>query len=289
MTKIEETKRKRSQFLQKLYELTGRHESEMVLTSQIGEKLGFNKSVTRKIAQSLREMEFINILSYSGMISITHCGILEVERILSEPDKPTNYPAPVNIISVGQMRDSQIQQAGSEAVQLDIVSDDNYGQPEEKMTAGGEDKITRPIELKTPRSEQIEEIYDFWNMVHKDIITVARSKFEDGYYADAVESALKEINKRVKGIVIYKTGEEMDGASLMHKAFSEKNPIIVLDDLSSESGRNIQKGYMQIFAGVITGIRNPKAHDNIIISKERAVHFLFLASLLMYKLDEAIC
>jgi len=128
---------------------------------------------------------------------------------------------------------------------------------------------------------------EFWGMIREEIIRVAKNKFEDEYYADAVESAFKEINKQVKEIVKNKTGEELDGARLMHRAFSEQNPIIVLDDLSSETGKNIQKGYMQIFAGAITGIRNPKAHENITISKERAVHFIFLASLLMYKLGEA--
>jgi len=129
--------------------------------------------------------------------------------------------------------------------------------------------------------------FDFWSMIHESIIRVSKDKFEDGYYADAAESAFKEVNKRVKEIVRKKTGEELDGASLMYKALSERNPIVVLDDLSSETGRSIQKGYMQIFAGAMTGIRNPKAHENITISRERATHFIFLASLLMSKLDEA--
>lgn len=128
---------------------------------------------------------------------------------------------------------------------------------------------------------------DFWSMIHEGIIGVAKDKFEDGYYADAVRSAFTEINNRIKEILRDKTGEELDGASLMHNALSENNPIIVLDDLSSKTGRDIQKGYMQIFAGAMTGIRNPKAHGNINIDKERAIHFIFLASLLMNKLDEA--
>lgn len=45
---------------------------------------------------------------------------------------------------------------------------------------------------------------------------------------------------------------------------------------------------MQIFSGAMTGIRNPKTHKNIKIDKKRAIHFLFLASLLMYKTDEQI-
>ncbi|MBA7577516.1 hypothetical protein ES708_19369 [subsurface metagenome] len=43
---------------------------------------------------------------------------------------------------------------------------------------------------------------------------------------------------------------------------------------------------MQIFSGAMTGIRNPKAHENITIDSQRAIHFLFLASLLMFKIDE---
>jgi len=91
----------------------------------------------------------------------------------------------------------------------------------------------------------------------------------------------------VKEIVKNKTGEERDGADLMYKAFSVDNPLIVIDDLSTTSGKDIQDGYMHIFAGAMRGIRNPKAHDNIIIPPERAIHFIFLASLLMEKLDES--
>lgn len=128
---------------------------------------------------------------------------------------------------------------------------------------------------------------NFWSMIHNSIITIAKKKFEDGHYADAVESAFKEVNNRVKETVKTKTGKELDGADLMNNAFSIKNPIICLDDLTSETGKSIQIGYMSIFAGAMTGIRNPKAHNNLKISVERATHFIFLASLLMYKLDEA--
>ena len=101
-----------------------------------------------------------------------------------------------------------------------------------------------------------------------------------------LQSGLKEVNKRVKDYVNTNSGQEHDGASLMNHAFSVNNPIIKLDDIQTTTGQNIQKGYMQIFAGSMTGIRNPKAHDNILITESRAIHFLFLASLLMYKLDE---
>jgi uncharacterized protein (TIGR02391 family) len=91
----------------------------------------------------------------------------------------------------------------------------------------------------------------------------------------------------VKRIVKGKSGNELDGAPLMKTAFSVKNPVITLDDLSTNDGQNIQQGYMEIFAGAMTGIRNPKAHGIVTIGPERAIHFIFLASLLMDTLNIA--
>jgi uncharacterized protein (TIGR02391 family) len=131
----------------------------------------------------------------------------------------------------------------------------------------------------------------FWKLIQKDIVAQAKKRFEDEYYADAVESACKELIHRVKKWHKDASGEELDGKDLMFKAFhidkSNPDPVIRLDDLSTENGINIQDGYMHLFAGTVSGIRNPKAHNNIEISPERAIHLIFLISLLMHKLDEA--
>ena len=129
---------------------------------------------------------------------------------------------------------------------------------------------------------------DFWQDVHHKITSVAKRRFENGHYADAVLSAFREVNSCVKKIVMNKTAEELDGSSLMHKAFSPNNPIIVLDNLSIDSGRNVQQGYMEIFSGAMIGIRNPKAHENMDIEEIPAKHRIYLASLLMTKIDERI-
>jgi uncharacterized protein (TIGR02391 family) len=131
-------------------------------------------------------------------------------------------------------------------------------------------------------------IDNFWDDIHPKIVSIAKSRFESAHFSDAVESALKFVNSCVKDIVKRKIGKELDGATLMYEAFSPKQPIIVLDDLSTESGKNVQQGYMQIFAGAMTGIRNPKAHNNINITENRAKHFIYLASLLMHKIDERV-
>lgn len=127
-----------------------------------------------------------------------------------------------------------------------------------------------------------------WNNIHPQVISIAKSRFDDGHYADAVEAAFKEINVRVKTIYKERALEEKDGARLMQSAFSPNNPIIKIGDISTETGRDIQQGYMEMFSGAMKGIRNPKAHNNQTISKADAIRKLHFASMLMYKLDNEL-
>jgi uncharacterized protein (TIGR02391 family) len=128
----------------------------------------------------------------------------------------------------------------------------------------------------------------FWEDIHPSIARVSKARYDANQFADCVEAAFKEINGVVKEYVRRKTGEELDGAALMNKAFSPKNTLVVLDDLSTQSGRDVQLGYMQLYAGSMIGIRNPKAHANVTINDVRARHFLYLASLLAYVFDERL-
>ena len=132
--------------------------------------------------------------------------------------------------------------------------------------------------------ESNQNIFSFWDIIHPVIKRISKLRFDNHQYADAVEASLKEINKRIRVIVKNAINQELDGSTLMERAFSLDNPIIKLADLNTESGKNIQKGYLKIFSGVMTGIRNPKAHDNLIINESNAIHLLFLSSLLLYKI-----
>lgn len=136
--------------------------------------------------------------------------------------------------------------------------------------------------------ENAERDYDVWALIHPQIAEVSKKRMNDDYYADAVEAACKTLNSRVRDIVHGRTGEELDGAGLMRKAFSPGNPIIRIADVKHKSGHDTQQGYMDIFAGVMTGIRNPKAHNNETITKEDAYRKLIMISILMYKIDERI-
>jgi uncharacterized protein (TIGR02391 family) len=122
-----------------------------------------------------------------------------------------------------------------------------------------------------------------WSLLHPSIIVEARKRYRVGLYAEAVLAALKVVSHRVKAL----TGLDLDGAPLMNKAFSPTHPHLLFDTARTETGRSTHQGYMQIFAGTMSAVRNPKAHSLAEITQDRCIHFLFLASLLAHKLDEA--
>jgi len=128
----------------------------------------------------------------------------------------------------------------------------------------------------------------FWTYMHPLIIDTSKQLHLDKHYAKAVQAAFVEINDRVKKIRIKIDGKELDGDTLMRQTFSVNQPVLRFEDNATESGKNVQQGYMDIFAGAIRGIRNPNAHENMTTSKDATVRELMFASLLMYKIDDAV-
>lgn len=131
---------------------------------------------------------------------------------------------------------------------------------------------------------------DIWEDIHPQIRKVSEKLYEDGHYAESAENAFKEINSKVKKLFVLKCPNEkvLDGVALMTTVFSDNDPLIEFGNRTSESGKNVQKGFMMMLAGAMAGLRNPKAHENLIIADNDARRQLMLASMLMYKIDEAV-
>ena len=130
-----------------------------------------------------------------------------------------------------------------------------------------------------------------WDLIHPKIAAVSQNLFEDGHYANAAEDAFVEINDRVKKLFMKlnpTATKAPDGQAVMNTVFSDNAPLLEFCDRSTETGSNIQKGYMQMLAGAMSALRNPKAHANITITKDDAMRRLMFASMLMYKIDEAV-
>lgn len=120
--------------------------------------------------------------------------------------------------------------------------------------------------------------------LHPRISEVSRELFEQGHRAAAILQAFTAVNRRVREM----TGLTADGVDLMARVFKPEDPTLLLADLSTESGRNIQMGYHRIFMGAIAAFRNPNAHELFDhVDEDEALEQLGLASLLMRRLDDA--
>jgi DNA-binding MarR family transcriptional regulator len=84
---IKEIQSLRTIFLIKLYETTGGSRWVFPGMNEVGKSLGFDKSLTRKIADYLSQKGLIKIENLSGDISITSDGIDEVESFLEKENK----------------------------------------------------------------------------------------------------------------------------------------------------------------------------------------------------------
>ena len=109
--------------------------------------------------------------------------------------------------------------------------------------------------------------------------------YRDGHHARAVEEAYKFIDNLVK-----KTAKQGDtnltGSKLMTAVFNglnAENFAMAFGDVYTE--RDEQIGYMQIFSGCMTGIRNPRAHEcDWEDSEQRALQLLVWANHLVERI-----
>ncbi len=88
------------------------------------------------------------------------------------------------------------------------------------------------------------------------------------------------------------SGLEGDGAFLVDKAFGFKegaNPVLAINELTSETQRGEQRGFVNLLKGLLGTIRNPLAHDPKIerdMSAQDALDILTTLSLIHRKLDK---
>ncbi len=144
----------------------------------------------------------------------------------------------------------------------------------------GRPQKTSPSAGNEPRSE-IEQFDDL--VTSTALRSASRQLFVDGHYAHAVEEAIKCLNNAVKA----KSGRsDLDGDRLMRQAFSVDNATLALNGRQSQSEKDEQRGYMDLFAGAWTGIRNPRAHEHHLQDDpDVALEMIVLANHLMRKLD----
>jgi uncharacterized protein (TIGR02391 family) len=154
-------------------------------------------------------------------------------------------------------------------------------------------EISRPTEIDldpsrddSPHVTTSEHLWQFdLAIMDEGLRQTCRRLFCNGHYVEAVERAFIYVNNKVK----QKSGlTDKDGADLMRAAFSANSPVLMLNEFQSESHKNEQRGYMEIFAGAMAGIRNPRAHEHDLVdSPDVALELLVIANHLMRRTNES--
>jgi uncharacterized protein (TIGR02391 family) len=116
---------------------------------------------------------------------------------------------------------------------------------------------------------------------HSRVITASKSLFESGHYAQAIFEAFKAVENFVQD----KSGLTTYGTNLMESVFNEENPIIKVPE-AGHYYKEVQKGFKHLFVGASQGIRNPKAHKEI-IQKDPYITLQYLGffSFLLKRID----
>lgn len=93
----------------------------------------------------------------------------------------------------------------------------------------------------------------------QELLRFVAPLYANGHYVQAVEEACKFLDNLVKR----RSGNSnQTGAGLMRTVFSPKKPVLKLNSLGTQSEKDEQQGYMDLFAGAMSGIRNPRAHEH---------------------------
>lgn len=134
-----------------------------------------------------------------------------------------------------------------------------------------------------------------WRHLHSELKDQVAVYYKENLFGDAADQAIKIYFDRMKDM----TGSKLDGTDLVSKAYRSadytgaKSPKIRLNNLSTDSEKNIQTGQADMSRGVYSGFRNPAGHAPMskvvptVFSQLDCLNIMSLVSYLMYKLDGA--
>lgn len=159
---------------------------------------------------------------------------------------------------------------------------------------GGEDaleKFTPVIKALHAIMPEYPELH--WRHLHKNLKNRVERYYQNEQFGDAASQGVMIYCELIRAL----TGKAEDGNDLVNSVFGSKPytslPSVQLNDLSTESKKNIQEGQAQLSRGVVTGFRNPILHAPIdtnvpgVFSELDCLNILSLVSYLVTRLDSA--
>lgn len=114
---FEEKQFKRLNFLKRLYDLVDGQTDSGFDMWEIGEELGLDQRETQGVVSWLSDEGLIESLGIGGTIGLSHYGIKQIEESIKNPNRETRYFPPINVIHIGNMNNSQLQQGTHSSTQ----------------------------------------------------------------------------------------------------------------------------------------------------------------------------
>ena len=119
-------------------------------------------------------------------------------------------------------------------------------------------------------------------LLHPAVTASSLSHFSAGHYREAVVNSVIAVFDLLR----WKSHLDKDGQQLVTETLALERPRVELADLNTESGRNVQKGFIEMLKGIYLGVRNPGAHTlSSDLDEKSAAQYLVFASLLADKVD----
>lgn len=108
-----------------------------------------------------------------------------------------------------------------------------------------------------------------------------KNSYENRNFTGAIQDSIYFLTDLIRD----KSGLEGDGPSLIGRAFGGKSPLLKVNNLQTESEKNVQGGIEQILRGIYQAIRNPRSHDKHSDKEEDAVAIILFINLLVRIID----
>lgn len=123
----------------------------------------------------------------------------------------------------------------------------------------------------------------FEDLLHPAIARSSLDQYRNGHLRDAVLNGVIAIFDMIRE----RTGLKLDGKDLVGQAFGTEKGKLIFSELDSETGKNDQKGFLQIYEGIYMGVRNVKAHSlNHDLNEQKAAQYMVMLSLLARRVVE---
>lgn len=113
---------RRLSFLQRVADDTHHDPDETVDMWVVGEQLGWSRAEIRTVVHYLVEENLLQYMAIGGIISLTHQAVKELEATVGRPSQATELFTPLNIMYVGSMQNSQVQQGTNHSYQTGTLS-----------------------------------------------------------------------------------------------------------------------------------------------------------------------